>query len=347
MPRLGTPPHGPPGPLLPPPAREPGRFGKALGGLRGRRAALRRVRPTAEGWVFFATGAAVALAAVNTGNNLLYLVFAAMLTLILVSGVLSESSLRSLEVQRRIDDRVFSNRPAAGTWVLRSTRGRVPHLAIELGEGAAGHARIAGSGVATVPWLRAGAQESRRGIWTFRGRGIHRLDRVRVSTTWPFGILRKWYEVLAQEEILVFPEPAEEWDDVARDLPAGTGAEADASRQGATGDLRGLRDHRPGEDLRLVHWRSTARLRRRVAVEREAEAAGRMEVRVDRPGQGDAASRGEEFERRLSKATAAVLAATGRGAEIVLVLPEGPLPPVRGEAGLDLLLRRLALAELA
>jgi uncharacterized protein (DUF58 family) len=285
------------------------------------------------------------MAALNTGNNVLYLVFAAMLSLVLASGFLSESSLRGIEVTRRIHGRVFANRPACGTWMLRSRRRLLPGLAIEVREAPAPRARLAARGEAVVPWLRAGQQESRTGDWVFAVRGIHRLRGVRVSTTWPFGILRKWYEVQAPLDVLVCPEPVDDWQEVATEAPAGLGSIRDARRRGGTGDLAGLRDHRTGEDLRLVHWRSTARLRRRVAVERDREDAGRVEVHIGSPAAGDPVERAARVERRLGQATAAVLAAARRGAEVVLVLPDGPLPAARDDAGVDELLRRIALLE--
>ncbi len=332
-------------PLRPPEARQaPGR------GLRGlvarRRARFRRLRPTREGWVFVATGLAVALAALNTGNNLLYLVLAGMLALVITSGVLSESSLRGLEVLRRFDGPVFAGRPATGTWIVRSRRRWLPNLALELQEVPGRYARLDRVGEATVPVLVAGQEAQRRAVWRFQGRGVHRLERVRVSTTWPFGILRKWFEVRLPMDLVVYPEPAPDWSVVARRTGGGAGLDATWRRRGGTGDLRGIRDHRPGEDLRQVHWRTSARLRRRVAVERDAEDEGRFDVRVNRPGAGPAPERAEAFERTVSRAAGAVLAAGEERAEVLLRLPAGPLPPAQDGADRDRLLRRLAVLEL-
>ena len=44
----------------------------------------------------------VGFGAINTGNNLLYLLLGMMLALILLSGVLSETTLRKLRVRRRL-----------------------------------------------------------------------------------------------------------------------------------------------------------------------------------------------------------------------------------------------------
>ena len=51
----------------------------------------RTLRPTRAGWSFFALCFGVGFAALNTGNNLLYLVMALMLAFLVLSGVLSEA----------------------------------------------------------------------------------------------------------------------------------------------------------------------------------------------------------------------------------------------------------------
>ena len=62
----------------------------------------RRLRPTRAGWNFFAITFGVGFAALNTGNNLLYLILALMLSFLVLSGVLSESALRGIRVRRRL-----------------------------------------------------------------------------------------------------------------------------------------------------------------------------------------------------------------------------------------------------
>src|SRR5206468_3395868 len=59
----------------------------------------RRLRITREGWFYVLFTLGVGAAAINTGNNLLYLVLGLQLSTIVISGVLSESCLRGLELE--------------------------------------------------------------------------------------------------------------------------------------------------------------------------------------------------------------------------------------------------------
>ena len=64
----------------------------------------RRLRATREGKYFVGITLGVGFAAVNTGNNLLYLLLGMMLSLIIASGILSEVSLRDLSLTRTPPD---------------------------------------------------------------------------------------------------------------------------------------------------------------------------------------------------------------------------------------------------
>lgn len=303
------------GPHRPPeaPAGLYGRLARAFLALTRRR---RRIRPTPEGWVFLAAALAVALAALNTGNNLLYLVFATQLSMIALSGVLSELSIQRLRPRRRLRGRIFANRPAAGTWTVHNPRSRLPGLAVAVSEAPSRAAELSESGSAQVAVLPPGASEQLPATWRFRQRGVHRLPAVRVSTTWPFGIFRKFYDLAAPMEVLVHPDPR-----AGGRLPPGEQGreeEGAASRRRGDGTFLGLRDHHEGEDPRRVHWRTSARLGRLVTIERAAHQGGELHIAVVAP---EGPSRVEVWERALSAATGAVLEAEQVGRPVRLTLP--------------------------
>ena len=71
----------------------------------------RALRATRAGWCFIAIIFGVGFAALNTGNNLLYLVLALMLAFLVLSGLLSEASLRGLRVERHLPRELFALAP--------------------------------------------------------------------------------------------------------------------------------------------------------------------------------------------------------------------------------------------
>jgi uncharacterized protein (DUF58 family) len=103
-----------------------------------RRVAIERLRQTFHyevtkaGVVYVLVTLVIGIAALNTGNNLLYIVVAAMLAAILVSGVISALVLRSLELDVRLPEHVFAERPVVGRVMLRNPRRFLPSFSIRV-----------------------------------------------------------------------------------------------------------------------------------------------------------------------------------------------------------------------
>jgi uncharacterized protein (DUF58 family) len=242
------------------------------------------------------------VAAINTGNNLLYLVLACQCGALVLSNALAEWNLRGLTVTRRLPSEPFAGDPAAGALVVTNRRRRGSAFALRVEEvgptGAAGRAAlVAAGGDLEVP-VR----------WTFPERGETRLQGLRVRSSYPFGLVERTREVDAPARLLVFPNPTP-GPPAAPARGAGEGR-ADPRFRGREGYFRGLREYGPGDALRDIHWPTTARVGTTVVVERSAGASDEVVVRVD-----DA--RGQAWEDSLSLAAGQLLQhfATSPGAK--------------------------------
>ncbi len=113
-------------------------------------------------------------------------------------------------------------------------------------------------------------------------RGIHLLQGASVTSTYPFGLLRRKVSLPAPGELVVYPAPSEERvsgrsaEDLFLEM-LGTGFAGEGELQPC-----GLRDHRVGDDLRDVHWRASARRGKWVIQEWDGGSDQGMEVVLDR-----------------------------------------------------------------
>src|SRR6266436_2117490 len=87
---------------------------------------------TGVGIIYVVTALLIGVAALNTGNNLLYVIVAAMLAAILVSGMASAVVLRDLELDIRLPEQVFAGRPTLGKIVIRNRRRWLPSFSISV-----------------------------------------------------------------------------------------------------------------------------------------------------------------------------------------------------------------------
>src|SRR6266508_33081 len=86
---------------------------------------------TREGLVYLALTLLIAVAALNTGNNLLFVVVAAMLGAVLVSGVVSALRIGRLQVELHLPHHVFAGQSYAGA-VLLHNRQRLPLFSVSV-----------------------------------------------------------------------------------------------------------------------------------------------------------------------------------------------------------------------
>ena len=222
--------------------------------LRNRVNGWRRVQFTKAGLVFSLGAFAIGFVAFNTGNNLLYLLFGAMLGLIVVSGWLSEQVIRQLAVYRRVPRGTTVGNPTRICYEVENRRKRIPSLALEVGE-----AGLQERGF--LPFIAPGGRGRTQAETTFVQRGIFELTAVRVSTSFPFGLFLKSRDLPLSGELVIWPRS----DRAVRPPDPGGGATHRAAAflgvaAGTRGEYRGLRTYRPGDDPRDIHWRTSARL---------------------------------------------------------------------------------------
>ena len=91
----------------------------------------RAIRVTTEGTRLLLT-LAVGIAAVNTGNNLFYLLLAMMLSLIVLSGLLSEQCVRRLEFHRHLPDALFVHQPAVASVWIANHKTQTPSVSLRI-----------------------------------------------------------------------------------------------------------------------------------------------------------------------------------------------------------------------
>jgi uncharacterized protein (DUF58 family) len=268
--------------------------------------------------------------AVNTGNNLLYLVFALMLGLFLVSGWVSRRALRDLDLAGLEEGNLFA-RIQGGIKVRFRDRAparvRCLEVRLVLDRGKAEPAFYPGGG-------RGG--EERQVVLEAcpEDRGACRARALEVRTTFPFGFLEKARRFPLDEELLVLPHP--------RPGPAGAepGGEPGPARPGPGGaSPDGARPFKERDPLGRVHWKRTAQRGTPWVRTFEDEAPAGLRLRLDLR----AWAPGPAFERELEHLSGGILRARLQRRDVNLVVES--VAGCRSYQGCTPCWRALALAE--
>lgn len=302
----------------------------------------RRLKFTREGKFFVGITLGVGFAAINTANNLLYLLLGMLLALIVVSGVMSELSLRNLTVVRRLPLRAQVGRAHLVEIEVFNHKRRVPSYAIEVEDLRAGQPADKRCFFLKISPKSAQVAAYRR-TPTRRGRDLH--VGFRIATRFPFGLFEKSREVPASGELVIYPAV----DPVQLPPAPATGRFPGADLVVARGhgeEFLGLKLMRPGEDPRDVHWRKTAAVGQMVMRERARETRPDVTLTLDviRPeGVGDEWS--VTFERKIRDLASRAVAHLKRGDRVAVVATTGAAVRADRIIGADPLLRYLALVE--
>ncbi len=296
----------------------------------------RSLSVTREGRWYIGILLFIGVAAINTGNNLLYLVVATLLSIIVISGILSESTLRAVKVRLEVSGRVFKGRPATVYFKIRNSKRLIPSFSFLIRE-------LTGAYMTHdvyVLKLDPGTEITRVASATFDRRGRLKISGVKVSTRFPFGIFKKGKTELFAAEVLVYP-----------DIFGGSSA-SDANIRRTTGDVYGgrkgqgtqihsLREYTLSDDSRFIHWMSAGRATRLLMKEFEVEKEKKVMVVFE----NYAASTPEMFETMVDSAATAAADHLGRGCSVGLKTLSFEMPPRTGQAQLDSILTSLALIE--
>jgi uncharacterized protein (DUF58 family) len=298
----------------------------------------RRLTFTREGKLFVFVTFALGFAAVNTGTNLMYLVFGFMLSLIILSGVLSEHVLRKLRIERRLPSRAFAGEPTLIEIGVENQKDRLVSYSVEIADQATDVANDRRCYFLKVP---PGAEQSAsyRRVVARRGRLL--FHGYRVSTRFPFALFEKWREQEGEGELLVYPAllPYTFAEGAAQE----EGDQAGSSRGRGT-ETRELREYRDGDETRSIHWRRTAAIGKPVVREYEREAASVLSILLDnRPPPGAGPGWAQGFEQNVSHAAYVVERALSRGYSVEICARGTRSPLLSGGSPPDALWRYLAL----
>ena len=278
---------------------------------------------TRPGIVYMAITVVIGIAALNTGNNLLYIVVAALLSAILVSGIASALVLRTLELEINLPEHVFAGRPILAHLLLRNQSRWMASFSIRIVPSKRKavkrwrwEAYTLGVPKNRPPedqWIRvpdrrlrrvletpdkpilqqsvyfpflAAGQELRAELeMTFPARGRYREKDFGLATRFPFAFLLKTRRIALAREVIVYPsiEPPEEFFEV---LPMVTG-EFETFVRGRGYDLYRIREYMPEDSARHVDWKATARTGALKVREFSREDERRLRIVFDNPLPGD------------------------------------------------------------
>ncbi|HLK34111.1 MAG TPA: DUF58 domain-containing protein, partial [Terriglobales bacterium] len=292
---------------------------------------------TRTGLIYIGLTLLLALAGLNTGNNLLWIVVASMLAALLVSGLSSAVVLRGLELDVHVPEYVFAGHPLLARLVLHNRQRLLPSFSVSVvpprmrkpGKHWRWQAATFGfplnrpkqqqwfhlpdrilrreeepdqssllAGPVYFPYLPARSSQMADVELCFQRRGLVQQDSFGLRTQFPFSFLRKTRRVPLSRQVVVFPS-VEATDELFEVLPLITG-EFEAFLRGRGYDLYRIRDYAPEDSARHVDWKASAKAASLLVREFTREDERKLRIVFDNPAPGAVSA--QAYERAVALA---------------------------------------------
>ena len=227
-----------------------------------------RLKRTKEGVIYLLVWLGLLGLGIHQQNNLV-LVASGLLAGPAVSSIFASAAmLKRLGVERRGPRFVFSGQPLIVDYVLANQRRFMAALAITIEDELLPQDRNLAGAARFAPKVfieRAPARAKVRARWQAiaPGRGRYRFRSLEIITGFPFGLMeRRLTPSLPPQSLVVYPEVgrmSHRWRRLTRQVSETRRGQRHERSQHQQ-EYHGLREFRPGDSLRHIHWRTTARI---------------------------------------------------------------------------------------
>jgi uncharacterized protein (DUF58 family) len=188
-------------------------------------------------------------AAVNTGNNLLFLVVSSLLGFMAISGFVGWLNIRKIRVVVDFPDEIYAGKDLFVPVRLENRKKSMPSFLL----------RVDAFGeILNFPLVEKGSEDTGAMTVNFPERGISALGKVILSSCFPINFFVRSRTLAVDSRCIVFPAPR---DGVFPDGPGKKNARGEdfSTRRGYGGDVDKIRDYTGSDPLKLIHWRLSAR----------------------------------------------------------------------------------------
>ena len=282
------------------------------------------VVPTRFGAWFGVLLALMVVGGLNFNNNMTLMLGFLLASIALLTALLAYRNLAGIDVHGISARPVFCGEEAVFRVLLRNGEDRARYAITACCDEDRDSADLGAQGTRA---LELKQQTGRRG-WM-------EMEPFRVENRFPLGMFRAWSVVIPAARCLVYPAPASN----PPPLPRTGRGEYGAARQGEGEHFHGLREYKPGDPLRQIAWRASARHEKLFSRQMENPSEEACELNWYLMGGG------HNTEEKLAILAAWILRAERRQIPYSLEMPGAALPADLGEAHRDACLEILALFE--
>ncbi|HXX80216.1 MAG TPA: DUF58 domain-containing protein [Thermodesulfovibrionales bacterium] len=205
---------------------------------------------TKAGWLYIAVTLLLGFSAVNTGNNLVYLIVAAFLSFMGISGFFGRRNLLDIHITVEFPDEIYARTSIPLKVTLHNNRRILPAFLIK--------AHFRNQSV-LFPFVDAKARGITYVTTTFDERGMVKINDIRLCSVFPFHFFIRCRKIERAVEVTVFPHAKKCELPVLFERERQSRGERSIDRAGYEAEIMTMRDYIKGDPIKYIHWKATAK----------------------------------------------------------------------------------------
>lgn len=204
---------------------------------------------TRAGTLYIIMTLALGFGAVNTGNNLLYLLVSALLGFMTVSGLLGRSNIKNLRLKIDPIEEIYDGVETLLRVRQENNRRFLPAFLVEV---------QVPQGSTRFNILDPGQETTSTITVCFKGRGRKRIETARILSAFPINFFIRNIPIPLDASFTVYPAPrfCREPGGASQDRKKG---HLEGLSKGMEGDITRIADYSGAEPLKFIHWKLSAR----------------------------------------------------------------------------------------
>lgn len=229
-------------------------FIKRVDFLRGAKSPLREgpgvIKITKAGYIYIALTIFLGISAVNTGNNLVYLIVSALLSFMGISGFFGKRNLSKVDINIEFPQEIYANKEFPLKINLTNRRGFLPVFLM----------RVKIDAYETIfPFIDKKSCAVRYTNVSFERRGRYEIKNIHICSVFPFSFFMRCRRLEKSFDFIVFPEPKKcdllstfEKEKLSK-------GERHLDKAGFESEILSIREYIHGDPFKYISWKATAK----------------------------------------------------------------------------------------
>jgi uncharacterized protein (DUF58 family) len=208
------------------------------------------IRITKAGWFYIFLTIFLGVSGINTGNNLIYLIVAAFLSFMAVSGIFGKRNLSKIDVRLEFPEEIYAKTSVPVKVIMRNNRRFLPVFLMRV--------HMAGADV-LFPFVDVKSEGVKYLSLPFRERGRSTVRNMYLSSVFPFHFFIRFRPIPGVFDAIVFPGTKQCGPFGSFERQKKSRGELTSDRTGYESDIISLRDYIEGDPLKYIHWKASAK----------------------------------------------------------------------------------------